>query len=219
MGRFSRVERGEMPMVRRSLIFALAAAAVFTATASAHADPALPSGSDAPLTPLAPNGAERQWYGWQTLLIDGVSLGSMPLEVGSSSFASTPTASYLFVGSMSGYLLGPPLVHALHGSWARAATDLALRAGAVALGGLVGSAMPELAPSCDPVRASCLTVNTNGGVVVFALAGAMIASTIDASFLGWEAHPREASRGPSLMVVPTAEVTPTGGGLGIGGTF
>jgi hypothetical protein len=41
-----------------------------------------------------------------------------------------PSAPYLFIGSLSGYALGAPTIHAAHGHWRLAAADLGLRVGA-----------------------------------------------------------------------------------------
>jgi hypothetical protein len=200
-----------------TLLAAVVVAVSTAAAAVAHADPISSEPPPERLVTSATTGASPEWYGWQPLLVDGLALGTLPLELGSSSFARTPSATYLFVGSVSTYALGAPIVHAAHHHYRRAALDLLLRAGAVSVGGLIGGAAGG-SPSCDGTRVDCLTGSPNG-VMVGAVIGAVAASTIDASFLSWEAKPQEGRPVPSWTLAPTAAVTPGGGSIGVSGAF
>jgi hypothetical protein len=51
---------------------------------------------------------ETEWYGWQTLLVDGTSI-----LVGVGGGVATESAAPPIVG-LAGYALGAPIVHALH---------------------------------------------------------------------------------------------------------
>jgi hypothetical protein len=120
----------------------LGVAAVLLASRTAAADEPEPE-PDAPREHVA-----REWYGWQTLASDGLSftmmglgVGSLAHEVGSSQSDDRHTTSaFLMVTGATGYLLGAPTVHALHGHWGKAGASLALRGGPIALGSMVALA-------------------------------------------------------------------------------
>jgi hypothetical protein len=229
-------------MLGRSLSWlpaALAAIVVISTERPARADepeappPASPASDETPSpkldeveshlgpapTPRPSPAMKREWYGWQTLLVDSVALGTVPLELGTSaSFAKTPSATYLLVGSLSGYVFGSPLVHAAHGHWQRGLADFGLHAGALALGSLLGGVAGGAPSSCNTNLAGCLTESTNG-VLAGAMLGAVLASVVDASFLGWDAKPAEVATDHSARWSPMAGMTRGGGVAGIQGSF
>jgi hypothetical protein len=221
-------------LTRSTRVFSLlVAAAVATSLAApAFADATTPA--TAPLTAAshdeeeaspdevpsegAPAPAARQhveWYGWQTLLADGISLGTMPLELSSNN----PSASYLFYASLSGYTFGAPAVHAAHGRWRLAVADLGLRVGAVAVGSLAGAAIgkPGAPSGCDARIAACLTDDSNG-LFIGATIGAIAASLLDASLLARDVHTREAPV-PTFVWTPAASVVRGGATAGLTGEF
>ena len=164
---------------------------------------------------------KEEWYGWQTLLVDGVSLGTIPLELApSASFARTPSASYLFLGSLSSYAFGAPLVHVAHGHWGRGVADLGLRVGAVAAGSLAGAALgtPSGLSSCEATFAGCFAAGSNG-LAVGAMIGAVLASLVDASLLARDTKPGETTPTRSLTWAPSAAMTRGGGTAGLAGSF
>src|SRR4051794_39143549 len=57
--------------------------------------------------PSVPTEQETAWYGWQVLLADGASFALMASAIA----ARSPVPGLVGVG---GYVLGGPLVHALH---------------------------------------------------------------------------------------------------------
>lgn len=82
-----------------------------------------------PAAPPPPPPARREgavWYGWQTLITDGAAV------------LTTPAVPLLGVGA---YVLGAPLVHALHGRGWTALGSLGLRVGAPVTGGFVAYAV------------------------------------------------------------------------------
>lgn len=169
---------------------------------------------------LAPR-PTAEWYGWQTLLVDGVSLATIPFELApSTSFARTPSASYLLIGSLSTYAFGGPLVHMAHGHWGRGAFDLGLRVGAVAAGSLAGAALgrPGTPSSCEGNLAGCLASGSNG-LAVGATIGAVLASLVDASLLARDTTPGETAPARTLTWGPSAALTRGGGTAGFVGSF
>jgi hypothetical protein len=74
-------------------------------------------------TPSPPT--ESVWYGWQTLVSDGISLELAVIGAAASSGAPR----YALVGAgAAGFVLGPPVIHLAHGHWDKALGSLALRA-------------------------------------------------------------------------------------------
>ena len=133
---------------------ALLTAAAFSAPAETEAAPA--------------SGPEQHWYGYQTLLAD---CGALAIGIPSSGALVLP-----------GYLLGGPLVHALHGEPMRALADFGLRV-----------AMPLAAGSLAGGSYYLLTKENGLGLVAFTalggIAGALGAISIDAALLGWDRIP------------------------------
>jgi len=117
---------------------------------------------------------EREWYGWQTLSVDGAALAFV---VGGS--ASGSAGASLF--GLGGYLLATPIVHAVHrNSWAL--PSLGMRVGSVGLlvlGSLVTFGGCFTLGEEDPP--GCGSAQTVGGVlVVTGLVGTFGSIALDA---------------------------------------
>lgn len=134
-----------------------------------------PAAEAKPLAEATPRSSTpSSWYGWQTLISDAAS--AAVLTGGLVSWTIEPT-----VVGYSGFLLGTPIVHAVHGNWGRGLASFGLRLLAPAVAGGIGAA---------------LNVGANGeettakGVVTSAGIGIGIASVaciiIDAGFLAWQ---------------------------------
>ncbi len=137
----------------RPSLFVIAVFAVSAATFSASA-------AETPADP-----PRRSWYGLQTLVADGGAIAG-----------GIATSGTLF---LPGYLLGAPIVHAIHGRPLRGLVDLGLRlgmplAGASLLGGARYLATRESGPSL-------LTFSVLG-----AASGAVTAVSVDATVLAWD---------------------------------
>jgi hypothetical protein len=156
------------------------------------------------------------WYGWQTLLVDA---GSVVL---------TFTGAGAPVGIVA-YIVGPPVVHAVHGQGGPAVGSALLRLTlplALAVAGL------EVANELTPPNSGGNGLgNAYLGLFGGAFVGVAAASAIDASVLAWEPQrPVPTTRGampapPSIaitpMIAPASDLrhaTPTGG-LAIIGSF
>lgn len=62
----------------------------------------------------------RRWYGWQTLLLDGVTIGAIATGVATDN----PSVAY---AAFAGYVLSGPIVHGAHGRWGIAAASGGMR--------------------------------------------------------------------------------------------
>jgi hypothetical protein len=157
-----------------------------------------------PRTAHASEPAERRWYGWQTLIVDGTSLVLMPSLAG-----HTESVTPLVVGGV-GYAAVAPSIHALHGSYGTSAGSLAMRASLPFIGGAVGRS----------------TADCSGGYLDFCpwleeiigmWVGAVSAAALDASLLAWEDI--ENTEGWALGVVPEVSSHTSGARVFASGSF
>lgn len=124
-----------------------------------------------------------QWYGWQTLGVDGA--GAALLAAGLLTWTTEPTA----VG-YGALLLGAPIVHASHRNFGRAFGSLGLRVLIPALAGGVGAGVHLLTakPSILDSKAdsAVLDLVTKSGIGM--AAGAGVCVVLDASVLSWQSE-------------------------------
>lgn len=117
---------------------------------------------------------KSQWYGWQTLIVDGGWIVGGPLV----SAASPGTGAGIILG---GYFLGGPIVHWAHGQVGRGFADLGIRVGAPTLLGALG----YFALSSGGSRGGDNLAGI-AGAVIGATLGGIAAIVIDASVLAYE---------------------------------
>jgi hypothetical protein len=176
----------------------------------ARAEPSIdemPEAAPSSPTPAPPAGA---WYGWQTLMIDGASVGLTAL------LATQSQGSAAGVALAGGYLAGAPIVHLSHHNTAGAGKSLLLRL-AVPLGvGLVGLGVGlATEPSGDYGFLWPMILATGG-----AFAGMLTAAGIDAAYFATEeAHPSPAARTRAVQIIPTIALTPHNAGAGLAAIF
>jgi hypothetical protein len=181
-------------MLRRVLL-AGALAALFTTAESARAENE-PQRND-----------ETVWYGWQPLVVDLASATELTFALGLKG-----TDEFAVFG-LGGYILGGPIVHALHDRWTTAAASLGLRLGLpLAAGGmaLLIASPSHSRPSCDGCDTGMAGFGAVAAAGVAATAGALAASAIDVAVLSRE----KVERRPSAV---SFGVSPTrGGAFGVG---
>jgi hypothetical protein len=132
---------------------------------------------------------ETRWYGWQTLLSDGLAV------------VATPLAPPLGVGM---YFLGAPIIHIAHLEGFNVLKSLGMRVISPVVGGLVGLAAAD---GCSGFL--CELEGGAWGVII----GAGVAIVVDAAFIAREDVPVEKKK--TATIVPI--ITP--GRVGVGGTF
>jgi hypothetical protein len=147
---------------------------------------------------------ESVWYGYQTLLADGVSALALGVGVGEDHEVAAA------IGVL-GFLLGGPTVHAVHGRHGIALGSLGLRVGWPVLGFALGY---TAATPCE--WSSC---SLYGAVGI--LAGMASAIAIDASLFSWESRPMERSGSGRavLSASPTFDARTKTGGITLTGRF
>jgi hypothetical protein len=125
---------------------------------------------------------EAEWYGWQTLIVDGVGLGlGLAVAATAERGATRAPTSLAWVGTtMYGVgALGAPAVHYAQGRYALGAADFALRVLMPPVTGLVGAAGVCLARD---LNSGC----ADEGLAVGSLLGVVLAMGADAALLAWD---------------------------------
>jgi hypothetical protein len=153
---------------------------------------------------VVPRRKAGQWYGWQTLVCDGVSVLTVVVVVG-----------------IGGYLLCAPIVHVAHGRGLIALADLGLRVGAPVAGAFAGAGLGYLADDASGRNSTYGGAALVGGVLGFGV-GLLGAVIVDAAVLAREDAPldgREA-RQSQFTILPVVGPRSLGGlDVGLGGVF
>jgi len=144
-----------------------------------------------------------RWYGWQTLITDGVALGSLAGVIATYRFcwdgACDNTDAALFAATMVlSYGAGAPLVHGAHGRWGIAAASLGMRA--------------------FPILATVPLYNAGQDDTARALlfSGIGAAMAVDAAVLAREPVPESETR---TMILPGVDPAMRSGSLTLVGRF
>lgn len=141
---------------------------------------------------------EREWYGWQFLIVDGVSLALAVSTIGTGSVVQFGVAS-------GGFSFGAPIVHWAHGHLGRGFASLGLRLG-----------LPITAIGITLVAGRGYSSLLVGAVLVPTSIAAAI--TIDAAVLAYDSAPNaRAPRG--LAWAPTLDLRAEGVAVGVAGSF
>ncbi len=149
----------------------------------------------------------HEGYRLQTLAADGAAALFVVAAVASSnSNGDGDRYGQLALGT---YLLGAPIVHAVHGHASRALASLALRVGLPLAGAYVGSALASHGNKCTDY---CDEDSDDelGGVILGGLAGMLAAVAIDTGVL---ARGDEVAA-PARTIAPA--IAPTQGGMSFG---
>jgi hypothetical protein len=160
------------PVLAQPEAVAPAAAAAKPSQVRSEGEQALPS-------ELEPE-PRRTWYGWQTLLADGLSLATVVL------IGSHEGNWYGYVG-FGMLLIGSPIVHFANLNVSSGLSSLAIRtlsAGSYILGALSGG-------GDDPPPLGM-------AMVVAGMIGLVTAVILDAAVLGWKERPRQGQARASL---------------------
>jgi len=174
-----------------------------------------------------PRNQDTNWYGWQTLIPDGVGAA---LVLGAFGARDGNAAGVLYATGLGVVGLDGPIVHIAHRRYGVAAASLGLRVGAAVLGALVGGAIAGARPSArsdEDVPAGL------GGVIVGFSLGAVAGAIIDDASLAWEptsvrragsTAPRcdadRAATASDRMHISVAPLTGSGrSGMVVAGTF
>lgn len=163
------------------------------APAPAPEPPRQPPPEERPLATMPPpevnessSSSSSGWYGWQTLLADGASAGI--LTGGLLSWTVEPT-----VIGYSGFLLGTPIMHAIHGNYGRMLASFGLRLLLPAVSGAVGAAL-NVGANGEDTKVKGVVVSAGIGIGIAAAACVII----DAGFLAWDNKERRSGKNDTL---------------------
>lgn len=184
---------------------------------------ASPPQSDKPSGLTSSGPTEKYWYGYQTLIADGASLGAMLLG------SATPAFGYIGVG---GYLAGGPIVHFANKNPGAAVTSMLMRPLLPVLGAVIGYAAAGTCrekpnqPGEFDILGNCF-LHGVGEAAIGALVGMSIAVTIDAAALARGERPVERPQEAKKIdgrvhvtgVAPSYDPRSGTASVGLGGTF
>jgi hypothetical protein len=188
----------------------LAAALLVSARASAAEPgppaPLPPTGPPAYVPPQAapPPNTERHWYGAQTLIADGLSVGLFVLG------AKAESTSTMVIGA-TGIVLASPFIHWSHGKVATGFGSLALRVIPPIVGALL---LFDGIGSSDAKEPRNSTESAIGSVIL--IAWIPTAVTVDAAALAYEERPVETAQ---TRWMPSFTLVRGGATVGASGTF
>jgi hypothetical protein len=162
-----------------------------------------PTPSEAP--PTGALGHERAWYGWQTVIVDGVAIGvgaaAVALGVPESSNKLVPAARLGF-GWWITASLAEPVVHFAHHRAGIGLADLGMRVGVSFVTALGGSAVACAGTDTE----NCSRAGAAYGLIV----GNVVGAFVDAAFLAYDAPvPRPIASGAAWI----PGVAPARGGV------
>lgn len=138
---------------------------------------------------------QRRWYGWQTLLSDGLVISAFILAENLDGEEPHPAAGPLFTVSILGYFVAPAGLHLAHDNGLLGAASLGMRIGLPLLGMSVGAALSEDRGGEDTCNA-CIDY----GVLYGAGAGLIGAMIFDASLATWKP---KAPSSATMALVPS----------------
>jgi hypothetical protein len=221
------------------LVAALIAALISAAPAVAQvtgddgtAPLVVPIGADggaapfAPLPPPPPASPEAQrgkgrWYGWELMLSDALFL--LLAVDGGGGRPELPTGSAGLPLGLVGGVTTPSALHFIHGNKRRAGFGLLVRGGVVGFVALAGGALNNTTSSSCANMDHCSGIDIDGGDLV--LAGLMLVAAgggityAVSEYFGVSRVAVGAPPRPRATVMPTAYLRPSGGGLGLVGSF
>jgi len=190
-----------------------------TVPAAAPAASTDPAATGASVNPAATAVVPGERYGAETigadLLAVGLELGT--LVAGRSNDTRTATSFAIAGGAV--YLLGAPVIHALHQpGLGTSAKSLALRIGLPLAGGLLFGALGSINNGTGGDEAG---LGTAFGAILGIGLGAVAASVVDAAVLAREPDSEAPRAMLTPLIVPHASaIAPTGGaGLALAGHF
>jgi hypothetical protein len=161
---------------------------------------------------------ETKSYAVQTVTADGISIGLV--TVGILTHSDTTMNLFAFPGVI-GYALATPIIHGIHGNWARAVGSLALRVLVIPVAGIAGGVAG--ASSCDTGSSKSDADAYRGlgcfarGFTIGAGLGAVAVSAFDAIMFANETVPK--AKPAAVQMTPTIDPSRRGATIGVGGAF
>jgi hypothetical protein len=157
--------------------------------------------------PSEPAHTTRTWYGWQTLIADG--LTSCIFVVAAAQERSRDQDPYLVVGAL-GWFLAPPIIHFAHGNVAEGFGSLGLRVAPVLF---ILMAVAQCYQTSSGDEGGCTALLALG---VLSIPAAVI---IDAAVFAYDEHEERRASAFSLVFGPWRDARRDAWGLGLKAAF
>jgi hypothetical protein len=156
---------------------------------------------------------DRRWYGWQPVMTDVGSIGTMMLATATRG----PESETIGILGAGGYLCASPLIHLGHEHVGKAAASFALRV-VLPIVGLFTGLLTSEGMSSGASRPDAREIDgVLGGVIGFG-GGALLAATLDDVLIARE-DVRPAHSDSHATLEPRISPARGGATVGIGGTF
>lgn len=183
----------------------------FSSAASATDAPEAPATSQA--TPKEEEGSRKEWYGYQTLLVDAAAGASFAFAGAAEKvqFAPAVQGAWVVLG-LSSYAVVSPLVHVLNHEPGRGIGSLAIRLAMPAMSSFVGFAASS---GCNPSHTPFNFCRLEGWAIGMGV-GMLAASIVDASALAWKSAPKPIEK---TSISPDVRITSQGAIIGATGRF
>jgi hypothetical protein len=156
--------------------------------------------------------AEREWYGWQTLLLDGLSLTAVGLPVLFGANSTSPGVVLIDVVAFPTLFLGTPITHMLHGNIGRGFASLGMRLGSALM---IAVGVEMLVRWQD--RPANFGTDAGYGLIGLGILTATAIPIIDSAAFAYRERP--ASHGVEVSVTPWLERASGSFGLRASGTW
>lgn len=167
-----------------------------------------------------PQATQARWYGWQTLAADGASAALIATGVAWRQESDEAYAKVPATFGVLSFLFAAPIIHAAgHDSGGKFLGSLGLRAGVPIVGGFVGMALYDCGDAGGGVAMPGTLMCWGAGFGLGAIAGAIVASGLDAAFLGHERVPVAPPPQFTLRVAPMMDAAARPAGASVHGTF
>jgi len=159
--------------------------------------------------PPEPERTVRRWYGWQTLLADG--LTSTAFLIAAAQDRSNDQEPYLVVGAL-GWFLAPPIIHFGHGNVAEGFASLGLRVAPVLL-------FAAWASECFNFDGGQGDEGSCTALAVVAFLSIPAAVTVDAAVLAYDETKERPSTAFALSFGPWRDARRDAWGVGLRAAF
>jgi hypothetical protein len=153
----------------------------------------------------------RHWYGWQTLILDGVAVGLVVAAVASEGDAALAAAGLTYVA-------GPPIVHFAHRQLIGFGS-LGLRTAGPLVTGAAGAALAYLLSGGDDDGGGPHGGWATYGAVLGVGVGILAAPIVDAVLLAYEPAAPTAARPRTGRILPTVVASGRDARIGLAGSF
>lgn len=162
--------------------------------------------------------SSSQWYGSETLAVDGAALGAV-LVGGAFVAGGAAPGGLLALGGFVTYFVGAPVVHLTHVRVGAAFGSAGLRVGVPLVGGAVGTAFANCSDSDDGGHGGEPYGCGFGEFIAGMAVGAVGAMVLDSALLAHESAPKPRPGDVAWTLIPTADPKQRSAGIAVTASY